>query len=127
MTASPICVGDGGGVVDGFDGAGWVGEPHEVGDAARQSAAYPLLAFGVLKEGGGRPQPLGRGQPGVGALGPVTGREQPLPGARIAGRLKVIGDRIGIGTRMPRRAPRRHGDARFGGVAAGRFHRAPRG
>ena len=61
--------------------------------------ARPLLTLDVLEEGGRGPQALGRGQPGVGALSPVTGREQPFPGARIAGRLQVVGDRVGIGPR----------------------------
>ena len=91
--------GDARGDVEGFDGAVWVGESQEVGDAARQPAARPLLALDVLEEGGGGPQPLGRGQPGVGALGPVAGRDQPLAGARIAGCLEVVGDRVGIGAR----------------------------
>ena len=87
------------GDVEGVDGAAWVGEPLEVGDAAHQPATRPLLAHDVLEEGGGRPQPLGRSQPGVGTLSPVTGREQPFAGARIAGRLEVVGDCIGIEAR----------------------------
>src|SRR5215207_2011445 len=89
--------GHAGGNVEDFDGAVRVGESQEVGDAASQPAARPLLARGVLKEGSGRPQPLGRGEPGVGALSPVAGREQPVTGARIAGCLEVVGDRIRVG------------------------------
>ena len=127
MTASPIRAATRGGIVEGLDGAGRVGEPHEVGDAAHQPAARPLLALDVLEEERRRPQPLGRGQPGVGALGPVAGRDQPLPGARIAGLLEVVGDRVGVGACARQRAPRRPGDATGGGAAAGRPRRAPRG
>ena len=59
--------------------------------------ARPLLALDAFEEGGRGLKPLGRGQPGVGALGAVAGLDQPLPGARIAGLLQVVGDRVRIG------------------------------
>ena len=84
---------------DDSNGAGWVGKPLEIADAASEPAPRPLLTLDAFEEGGRRLKSLGRGHPGIRALGAVARLDQPLPGARIAGLLQVVGDRVRIGLR----------------------------
>ena len=76
---------------------GRVGEALQVRQAERESTAPRFLARDGRQEVDGGPQPLGRGQPGVGALGAVGRPHQPLPGAGVVGRLEVVGDRVRVG------------------------------
>ena len=63
----------------------------------RAGTRVPAVPSTPVEEVGRGAEPLGRRQPGVRALGAVARLDQPLPGARIAGLLQVVGDRVRVG------------------------------
>jgi hypothetical protein len=94
------------GFIEKPEGLRGVREPKQSAQAKQETGALQILIVVMGEEICGGAQTLGRGKPGVGALGPVGGVYQPLHGTRIAGLLQVIGDRVGIGLRASQKCLR---------------------
>ena len=112
----------------GRDGAGRVGEAREVREIRKRSRprvpASPSTAF---EERGSGAEPLGRRQPGVGALGALAGPTSHSQARGSPACCEVVGDRVRIGVWRSPAAPRPPAGARSAGAAAGCPRRAPRG
>ena len=86
-------------LLDGPAAARRGGKTQHAGNAAKGPSTRPFLAGHAGEQLGRHGEPLAGGQPGIGALGALSGTDQPLGRPRVTRLLKVIGNgiRVGIG------------------------------